>query len=155
MSWKVYAGIGVLVFAADEILKQGVEEQLFPGEERQLPGERILLRKVYNEGAALGCFRDSPELLTRISAGICSASLLYDCFLLQKKGKPVKKLGMILFTAGAASNTFDRLLRGRVIDYIGFRMKNPKLTRITYNIGDFAIFQGLLLAAASSVFPER
>ena len=34
-------------------------------------------------------------------------------------------------TAGAWSNTFDRWLRGYVIDYIGFENKNKKIEKIT------------------------
>ena len=37
-----------------------------------------------------------------------------------------KKQGLALMSAGAWSNTFDRLARGYVIDYVGFDVKDPK-----------------------------
>lgn len=48
-------------------------------------------------------------------------------------------------TAGAWSNTFDRWIRGYVIDYVGFKTKWEKITRITYNLGDFFPAAGAVL----------
>ena len=50
--------------------------------------------------------------------------------LMRKKGSKLKKIGLSLMTAGAWSNTFDRWLRGYVIDYIGFENKNKKTKRL-------------------------
>ena len=52
---------------------------------------------------------------------------------------------MRLCTGGALSNIVDRLLRGHVIDYIGFQTRWEKLTRITFNLGDFAIAAGTVI----------
>ena len=52
---------------------------------------------------------------------------------------------MVLFTGGAWSNIFDRIVRGKVVDYLGFRTKWKKITKITYNLGDLAIFLGAFL----------
>ena len=53
----------------------------------------------------------------------------------QKETLP-EKAGLSLMTAGAWSNTFDRWIRGYVIDYVGFKTKWEKITRITYNLGE-------------------
>ena len=55
-------------------------------------------------------------------------------------------------TAGAWSNTFDRWIRGYVIDYVGFKTRWEKITRITYNLGDFFRAAGAVLMMLSSVF---
>ena len=55
-------------------------------------------------------------------------------------------------TAGAWSNTFDRWIRGYVIDYVGFKIRWEKITRITYNLGDFFLAAGAVLMMLSSVF---
>lgn len=147
MGLLIFAGIAALVFGLDVILKQGVEESLFPGEERKLFGGKMLLRKVYNKGAMLNLMAGRPDILKRISAALGAATLLYDTVLLRKPRRLVRKTGMMLFTGGAFSNIFDRLVRGRVIDYIGFRTRWPKVTEITYNLGDFAIFAGMMLVS--------
>ena len=109
----------------------------------------MLLRKVYNKGAMLNLLESRPDILKWISALLGAATLLYDALLLRKPRRFVKKTGMMLFTGGAFSNIFDRFLRGRVIDYIGFQTRWQKLTEITYNLGDFAIFAGTALVSLS------
>lgn len=148
-SW-IFIGIAALVFGLDVVLKQWVEEHFYLGEARELAGGRFILRKVYNKGAMLNLLQDYPQILKRISAVIGAASLLYDAVLLKKRRHVMRKTGMMLFTGGAFSNIFDRLVRGKVIDYIGFRTRWKKLTAITYNLGDFAIFAGTLLVMLSS-----
>lgn len=145
----VFLGTAVFVFGLDVILKQGMEELLWPGEERELAGGRVLLRKVYNKGAMLNLMERRPDILKRISAALGAATLLYDGILLCKPGRYLEKAGMMLFTGGAFSNIFDRFVRGRVIDYIGFRTKWPKFSAITYNLGDFALFTGTVLSFLS------
>lgn len=50
----VFTGIAAVVFGLDVILKQAIEETFTPGEERIVAGGKVRIRKVYNEGAALG-----------------------------------------------------------------------------------------------------
>ena len=59
---------------------------------------------------------------------------------------------MTLVSAGAASNLFDRLVRGRVVDYIGFRTQKKFLGRITANLGDVYLAVGSVLVMAGEVF---
>ena len=42
-------------------------------------------------------------------------------------------------TAGAWSNTFDRWIRGYVIDYAAVKCRHQKLSKITFNLGDVLI----------------
>lgn len=146
----IFGGIAIAVFGLDVLLKQAVEERLKTGEERELPGGKVVLRKVYNKGAMLNLMQNSPHILKGISVVLGVATLLYDAVLLRKPRHFVKKIGMMLFTGGAFSNIFDRLVRGKVIDYIGFRTRWKKLSSITYNIGDFAIFTGAFLTMLST-----
>ena len=43
--------------------------------------------------------------------------------------------------AGSISNMFDRLVRGHVVDYVGFRLEDKHLEGITYNFADFFLSQ--------------
>lgn len=151
----VFAGIALLVFSLDMILKQAVEETFVSGEERILAGGKVLIRKVYNKGAAFGFMKNRADILKKISALLGALTLLYDVCLLKKSRRFLEKTGMMLFTGGALSNIFDRFLRGRVIDYIGFQTRWPKLTEITYNLGDFAIFSGVILESLSRLAGKR
>ena len=151
----VFTGIAAVVFGLDVILKQAIEETFTPGEERIVAGGKVRIRKVYNEGAALGFMKNRADVLKKISALLGIAALLYDALLLRKPRRFLEKTGMMLFTGGAFSNIFDRILRGRVIDYIGFQTRWTKVTEITYNLGDFAIFIGAALETFSHVFGKR
>ena len=151
MVMGIFGGIAASVFCLDVILKQTVEDRLKPGEERKLPCGKVVLRNVYNKGAMLNLMQNSPHILKGIAAVLGAATLLYDAVLLRKRRQFVKKIGMMLFTGGAFSNIFDRLVRGKVIDYIGFRTRWKKLSSITYNLGDFAIFAGTFLTMISTV----
>ena len=49
-----------LLLCADVIFKKQVEEELNPGEERELPFGKIVVRKVYNRGFLLNLFERYP-----------------------------------------------------------------------------------------------
>ena len=68
--------------------------------------------------------------------------ILYDIWLFIRKGRLLKKLGMVFLSAGAASNIYDRLERGKVIDYIGVKSRNKFLSRLTANLADMYVALG-------------
>ena len=62
-----------------------------------------------------------------------------------KKSIDLEKLGWAIVLGGALSNNFDRLKRKFVVDYI-------PLGRYIYNLGDFFIYTGAIIAAAVNFF---
>ena len=67
-------------------------------------------------------------------------------FLLCKKNRNKRiKTGLALVLGGAYSNTYDRLFRTYVVDYISFNVKSKRLRRIVFNIADFCIMAGAIL----------
>ena len=61
------------------------------------------------------------------------------------KGKMLLKTGLSFLLGGAFSNTYDRMIRGYVVDYFGFQVKNENLQKIVFNISDFCIAIGAAL----------
>ena len=55
----------------------------------------------------------------------------------------------MLLTGGAFSNLYDRTMRGKVVDYLAFKSRWKRLSRLTFNLGDICIATGALLAALS------
>ena len=90
-----------------------------------------MLRKVYNKTVLT--LDKKPELVRKTSGILCAGLAIYDAWLFFKKGKWLRKFGMVFLTAGAISNTYDRLIRGKVIDYIGIQWKNRRFRRLTMN----------------------
>lgn len=149
----------VVVFAAllgtDEICKQQVEENLNPGERRELFGGRVIIRKAYNRGFFLNLFEDRPRVIRGATMISSAGILIWDVLVFLKKGNFLRKLGLTLLSAGAASNTFDRMARGKVIDYIGIRSKKRFLARITANLGDLYIACGGILVMLTDLMGKR
>lgn len=145
-----YAALTAGLFGTDMILKKTVEDKLEPGEEHKLFHGRILLRRVYNYGAMLNILSDHPKIIKSTSLLLGAGMLICDMVFWPLRGRHIQKLGLSLFTGGALSNIFDRLIRGRVVDYFGIQTRWKRFTDITFNLGDLFIFTGALLV---SVFP--
>ena len=111
--------IFAILLGADIMIKKRVEEELNPGEERELPGGKIVIRKVYNRGFLLNLFDEYPAAVKGMSLFASAGVMAWDVLTFAKKRNYIRKLGMTLVSAGAASNLFDRLARGKVVDYIG------------------------------------
>lgn len=138
---------------ADIFMKSYVEGYMGNGEERSLFGSRIKLRKVYNKGMCFHFLDKWPEVVKGVSAAVAVLLTIYQLMTFMRGRHYLKKLGLTLMTAGAWSNTFDRWIRGYVIDYVGFKTKWEKITEITYNLGDFFLVAGSLFMVLSSFFP--
>ena len=143
------------LFAADQLLKTYAEQNLDKNEERRLAGPAVL-RRVHNKGMCMGVLDKKPAAVQGLSlaaAVIVTAGQAVS--LIHRKGF-WKKSGFCLLAAGAWSNTFDRFVRGYVVDYIGFSVENDKAAKITYNLGDFFIAAGAgLLTACAVLRPSK
>lgn len=146
-------GTGVL-FAADQILKSYSENSLEKGQEKKLT-EHIVLRRVSNEGMCLGVLSSRPKIVKVFSAAATGGVTLWQMWALFRTKGIWKKKGISLLAAGAWSNTFDRLARGYVVDYIGFRAGNRKLASVTYNLADFFIAAGTVILSAASLLTGK
>lgn len=64
---------------------------------------------------------------------------------LGRRGNHLLRAGLALLLGGAFSNTYDRLKRGFVVDYVSFGVKWEPLRRVVFNVSDFCIIIGALL----------
>lgn len=147
--------IFAVLLGTDVTLKQHVEEKLNPGEVRQYLGGRVVIRKVYNRGFLMNLLDDRPRAVKGATLITSIGILLWDALVFLKKGSFLKKLGMTFLSAGAASNAFDRLARGKVIDYIGIGCGQRFLARITANLGDIYIACGGILIMISDLIRRK
>lgn len=139
---KYFAGLFLILTTLDMGTKQYVEDIFKRGEERQASTSKIVIRKVHNKGFCLNALDKYPALIKGVSAGLCGLIGAYAYQLFQKRGSWTLKLGMTFLGAGAVSNTFDRIVRGYVVDYWGIKCKNSKLSKITANLADIYIMIG-------------
>ena len=107
---------------------------------------KITITRIFNDVAMLGFMKDHAGKLLNITLvflGILIGALL---MLIGHKNKKLQKWGLTLMLAGAGSNIYDRLTRGRVTDYIQFNFGPEKFRQTVFNIGDCFIFIGGILS---------
>ena len=150
----VLAGLTIVLALVDLICKSLIEKNLQKNEERTYANGRIKLRRVYNKGMAFNLNESRPDKVRETSVFMTLGLILYQIFVMSRKGKYLKKTGLALMSAGAISNTVDRCTKDHVVDYIGFETKNKKTTEITYNLGDFFIAAGAVFLMISSVIHD-
>ena len=149
-----FLGGSALLFSVDQILKSYVEQNMDKGEERKLT-DRVVLRRVHNKGMCMNLLDEHPDVVRGISLGAALILTVIQTFYRFRKGGFLKGKGLSLAAAGAWSNTFDRCVRGYVVDYIGIKCKNEKVSAVTYNLGDFFIAAGGLLFLLTSLFTGK
>lgn len=140
--FTVMGGLFIVLLCFDMGIKQYMESTCKEKEERETVLDGIVLRKIYNKGFMLNILEDRPKVVRSVSAGMGAVIILYDVWLFLKKGRLKDKLGMVFISAGAASNIYDRLIRGKVIDYIGIKSKYKFLSGVTANLADVYIAAG-------------
>ncbi len=149
-----FVGESIVLAALDQSLKSYAEQNLASGEEKHLT-DRIVLRRVKNKGMCLNFLQDRPDAVKVISTFAALAVTGMQAAGLFRKGHFLRKKGLALLSAGAWSNTFDRWTKGGVVDYIGIKCTNEKVSAITYNLADFFIFAGNVILVATALFPRR
>ncbi len=139
------------IFTLDLLVKNLIERRLEEGEERPLCGGRLVIRKYHNRGAFLDIGEKRQKRVALLS--LCLTLFMTAVFLatFSFRGNAALKAGLALLLGGAYSNTYDRLARKYVVDYVSFPVKNRKLSRVVFNISDFCIIVGALLLALSEM----
>lgn len=150
-----FGGMLVVFLCVDMGIKQYIEDTFDRREERKCIVLGLVLRKVYNRGFLLSTLEKYPKIVQGASAVTGVVILFYNLLLFLKKGKWLEKTGMIFLTAGAASNIYDRLVRKKVIDYIGFQSKNKFLSSLTANLADFYVIIGAVLVGIGRIGKKR
>ncbi len=139
--------IVLAVFAGDLCLKNRIERQEISGEGREIWGGRLLLRRYHNQGMALGRGRNHPRAVAALSVILTVLVGGALVLALGRNGNSRLRTGLSLLLGGAFSNTYDRLKRKYVVDYISFGVKWKPFRNLVFNLSDFCIITGALLAA--------
>jgi len=151
----IFIGIIGLVFLTDYLVKKKAEKSLKEGIVREVAGDRILLRKLHNEGIAFGWFA-KHDGITVLGTAILLGCMLSEFFHVAfKKGNTVMKLGYALLIGGGLNNLYDRYFKGYVTDYFSFNVKWKKLRRLVFNLSDMFILIGTILITLSKVVNSK
>ncbi|NLL77839.1 MAG: signal peptidase II [Clostridiales bacterium] len=144
-----YIGIIAAIFSTDFFIKNYIEKNLEAGTEKEKVRGFIRLRKHHNKGAFLNVGQGKRRTVAFISLMLTLVLTFFFIMTLGTKGNTPLRAGLALLLGGAFSNTYDRLKRGHVVDYLSFHVKWKWLSNIIFNISDFCIIIGAFVTVLS------
>lgn len=140
---------GLPIYAVDQKIKEECEEKLESGKSKDILGGHARLILHHNYGSAGNMGAGNPKRVKIISVVLTMVVAATFAFSVFDGWNRAIKCGLSLVLGGAFSNTYDRLKHGYVIDYIGFNHGPQSIRRLIWNIADFSIIIGAIIAVMS------
>ena len=141
----IYALIAAGIFFLDMGIKNLIEKKVPEGETKEIGRGCLLLRKHHNKGAFLNMGEKKSGFVAILSIALTLAMTVLFLMTFSFRGSRLLKSGLALLLGGAYSNTYDRLVREYVVDYVSFDLPFG-FKKIIFNIGDFCIMIGALIS---------
>lgn len=146
-----YFAIIVAIFSGEFFLKNKIEKKLTFHDRREFAGGKVIISKYHNTGACLNLGHKRQKLVAFVSVLFTIGMAVVFLFSLTMKGNHAMKLGLSLLLGGAFSNTYDRLKRNYVVDYVSFQTPFKRLNSIIFNVSDFLIAIGAGITAITVI----
>lgn len=140
-----YLAVILGIFGLEWKVKNHIEETKTEGVTEEKCGGFLLIRKHHNQGAFLNAGWQRRKAVMAISVALTAFITVLFVLTLGQAGKGLLKWGLTFLLGGAYSNTYDRLARKYVVDYVSFNVPFG-LRKVIFNIGDFCIMIGALLS---------
>lgn len=151
----IYLLIAAGVFLLDFFIKRHIDKTYDENLPHPRLGGRIIIKKYYNSGAAFNLLSHFPRAIRAIHTCAVAAVGIAYYLTLRTSGRPLAKTGLSLLFGGGMSNLYDRYTKGHVVDYFRLNLGPGRLRRIVFNLSDFFVFFGALLAAATADFGQN
>lgn len=129
--------LAVVTFGLDRWLKILVSTHMALGQSIPVLPPVLWITYITNNGAAFSLFRHGAPVFIVVALAILVALCVY--IIRQPALSSRFAVGAGLLAGGTAGNLWDRLVSGRVVDYIHFRYW------AIFNLADAAIVVGILL----------
>lgn len=126
--WEIIPGLSVII--AERVVKPKVEDKAH-----------------HNYGFAANLCSDKPVWVKAVSVLLTLWTTVIFIISLTLAGSKMLKIGLSFLLGGAFSNTYDRVKRGYVVDYLRIPVGPKFIRKFIWNIGDFAIIIGALMVA--------
>ena len=152
---KYHFLIALTVVVLDRVAKWAVAQNIPLHDSLQVIPDFFRITHVENRGAAFGLFADSPSewkiavlvLFSVVALVIVSALLWRNSHSMNTTG-----IGLSLILGGAIGNLWDRLLSGRVVDFLLFYVGQYQWP--AFNVADSAIVVGAGLLVFEILFAK-
>ena len=147
--------IALAVVLLDRVTKWAVAKNISLHDGKQVIPGFFRITHVENRGAAFGLFADSPAqwkivmlvLFSIVALVVVSALLWRNSHAMTTTG-----IGLALILGGALGNLWDRLLNGRVVDFLLFYVGQYQWP--AFNVADSAIVVGAGLLVIEILFAK-
>jgi signal peptidase II len=158
---RYHFAIALLILVLDRLAKRIVARDIPLHDSITIVPRFFYLTHVQNRGAAFGLFADSPsewKVALLIAFSIVALIIVSTLLWRGSHGMTSTGVGLALILGGALGNLWDRLLHGRVVDFLLFYLGSYQWP--AFNVADSAIVvgAGLLLFEilfASSATTEK
>lgn len=137
-----YILLSVGIFLFETFIKQKREENT---QNKDYLNGAVAVTTYHNYGAFLNS-GDKKPILIKITSVILTLGLTFWFVLtFTQCGRAELRSGLAFLLGGAYSNTYDRIKRGYVVDYLNFPKLPGGVKRIVFNVSDFCILLGACL----------
>lgn len=152
---KYFFLIALFVIVLDRITKWAVATHIQLHDSISIIPGLFHISHVENRGAAFGLFADSTfAWKTAALVGFSLIALIIVTVLLWKNSHTLNPttLGLSLILGGAAGNLWDRVVAGRVVDFLHFYIGSYVWP--DFNVADSAIVVGAILLVSEILFAK-
>jgi len=160
---KTFILTSTTVIVVDHIIKWFVKTHMELNQTINVIGNFFTISFIMNSGIAFGIFDQNKSPLKTpllIIISIIALALIFYIFISLPKTVKLSGLSMGLVFGGAIGNIIDRVVRGRVVDFLDFdfpdisiNFLNFKLTRWpTFNIADSCVLIGIIMLLIIIIF---
>ncbi len=143
--------LAAFTFAADLLTKKKAENGLEEGRPVKLGNGFITLRLAHNGGFAKNRLEKKRKIVVAVSSVIFAACVFMYALALSKPAYATLRAGMGIMMGGAAGNVYDRIIKGRVTDFVTVR----PLKSIIFNLADVFIVTGAVVTALCELLLKR
>ena len=139
--------LSAAVIVADYATKAAMLAAFHPGEERPFTSFFSLVL-TFNTGAAFSMLADAAGWQRWFFAAVAVTTAVVIGWLLRRGGSRPYCTGLALILGGALGNLHDRLVLGKVVDFLLFHYE--RWSWPAFNVADSAITVGAVLLIADS-----
>lgn len=150
-----YLAVILGIFGLELGIKNYIENSLEEGEKRPKCKGLLVIRKYHNRGAFLNMGEKRPHIVAVLSVLLTLLLTGFFVCTFTMAGSGMLRWGLTLMLGGAFGNTYDRLRRKYVVDYVSFHVPFKRLRQVVFNIGDFCIMIGAMLSAVSEICKKQ
>jgi len=150
--WVRWLWLAAGVIAADQLSKAAILAALREGDGRAVTGFFSLIL-TYNSGAAFSFLATASGWQRWLLAGIAMVAAVVIVMLLRRGGSVLYSAGLALILGGALGNLDDRIVLGKVVDFLLFHYAGWAYP--AFNVADSAITAGAALLILDSFRRRR